>query len=120
MWQRQAFYEGSLVLPLLFFEFRPSPIPRILQEDPRRRGLDVVNELQKIPGIHVEIVEFSLKHLRVESVDSGLTAWRRSQCADSDHGLQSEQDRSDTGIRVLNVNDLANALKRCYSQANRS
>lgn len=111
---KTGFLEGSLVLPrFVLLELQAVADSTDPARRTRgRRGLDVVNELQKIPGIHVEIVEFSLKHLRVESVDSGLTAMAQklnAQILTTDYNLNKIAQIQ--GIRVLNVNDLANALK---------
>lgn len=111
---KTGFLEGSLVLPrFVLLELQAVADSTDPARRTRgRRGLDVVNELQKIPGIHVEIAEFSLKHLRVESVDSGLIAMAqklKAQILTTDYNLNKLAQIQ--GIRVLNVNDLANALK---------
>ncbi len=81
-------------------------------KDQGRRGLDVVNELQKLATLRVEILEISLKELQVDSVDQGLVALAKQisgKIITTDYNLNKiAQIR---GVPVLNVNDLANALK---------
>jgi uncharacterized protein YacL len=77
-----------------------------------RRGLDVVNELQKLSSLDVEIMEVTLKQLKVETVDSGLVALAQQiggEILTTDYNLNKIAQIQ--GITVLNVNDLANAMK---------
>ena len=77
-----------------------------------RRGLDVVNELQRLSDLQIEIVDASLKHLKADSVDSALVVLAEKiggQILTTDYNLNKLAQIQ--GIRVLNVNDLANALK---------
>jgi len=77
-----------------------------------RRGLDVINEMQKLPYITVQIVETSLKELGVDSVDEGLVALAgaiSARIVTTDYNLNKIAQIQ--GIEVLNVNELANALK---------
>ncbi len=77
-----------------------------------RRGLDVVNELQRLADLQIEIVDASLKNLKAESVDSALVVLAEKiggQILTTDYNLNKLAQIQ--GIRVLNVNDLANALK---------
>jgi uncharacterized protein YacL len=77
-----------------------------------RRGLDVVNEMQKIRGLRVEIMEVSLKELGLEHVDEALVAVGKrvgAKILTTDYNLNKIAQIE--GVGVLNVNDLANALK---------
>ncbi|HOO62740.1 MAG TPA: twitching motility protein PilT [Synergistaceae bacterium] len=77
-----------------------------------RKGLDVINELQKIPNFQVEMVETTLADLDAESVDLALVALAReldAKIITTDYNLNKVAQIQ--GITVLNVNDLANALK---------
>lgn len=109
-----GFLEGALVLPrFVLLELQAvadssDPVRR----SRGRRGLDIVNGLQKIPNVEVEIVEVPLKELAVESVDEGLVALARQiggKVMTTDYNLNKLAQID--GVDVLNVNDLSNALK---------
>ncbi len=77
-----------------------------------RKGLDVINELQKIPNFQVEMLETTLTDLEAESVDLGLVLLAKEidgKIITTDYNLNKIAQIQ--GITVLNVNDLANALK---------
>lgn len=109
-----GFLEGILVLP----RFVLTELQGVADSsDPTRRtrgrrGLDAVNELQKLATLRVEILEISLKELQVDSVDQGLVALAKQisgKIITTDYNLNKIAQIQ--GISVLNVNDLANALK---------
>lgn len=111
---KTGFLEGPLVLPrFILLELQSvadssDPIRRTRG----RRGLDVVNNLQKTPGVDVEILEIPLKDLHVESVDEGLVALAKQiggKVITTDYNLNKIAQID--GVAVLNVNDLANAMK---------
>ena len=77
-----------------------------------RRGLDVASQLQRVPSLDIEIGDVQLKDLKVDSVDSGLLALAEkidAQILTTDYNLNKMAQIQ--SIQVLNVNDLANALK---------
>ena len=77
-----------------------------------RRGLDVVNDLQKIPGLVLEIREVTLKSLGRDVVDEALVVLAKrlqGKVLTTDYNLNKIAQID--GVPVLNVNDLANALK---------
>lgn len=77
-----------------------------------RRGMEVVEELQKLPNVKVEILEHSLKELKADTVDEGLIELAKrlkAKIITTDYNLNKIA--SIQGLHVLNVNDLANALK---------
>ena len=72
----------------------------------------MANELQHIAALEIEIGDISLKQLKADSVDSGLVALAEKlggHILTTDYNLNKLAQIQ--GIRVLNVNDLANALK---------
>lgn len=109
-----GFVEGTFILPRFVLTELQSVAD---SSDPTRRtkgrrGLDVINEMQKLPHIDVQIVETPLKELGVDSVDEGLVALAGSLSAKvvtTDYNLNKIAQIQ--GIEVLNVNELANALK---------
>lgn len=109
-----GFLEGPLVLP----RFVLSELQAVADSsDPvrrtrGRRGLDVVNDLQKISGLVLEIREVSLKALGREVVDEALVVLAKNlkgKVLTTDYNLNKIAQID--GVSVLNVNDLANALK---------
>lgn len=111
---RTGFLEGTLVLPrFILIELQAVADSTDPARRTRgRRGLDVVNALQDIPGLNIEIFEENLKDLNVGSVDEGLVALALKLDADvltTDYNLNKIAQIQ--GVSVLNVNDLANALK---------
>ncbi len=111
---RTGFLEGILILPrFILIELQAVADSTDPARRTRgRRGLDVVNALQDITGLNIEIFEENLKDLKVGSVDEGLVALALKIDADiltTDYNLNKIAQIQ--GISVLNVNDLANALK---------
>ncbi len=75
-----------------------------------RRGLEVLSELQKLPDIPVRIVDLDAEDTR--EVDAKLVVLaRRLKCPilTNDYNLNRVAELQ--GVSVLNINDLANAVK---------
>jgi uncharacterized protein YacL len=75
-----------------------------------RRGLDVLHKLQKMPDISVRIVEEDFP--KIKEVDSKLIALGRlihAKVITNDFNLNKVAELQ--GVQVLNINELANALK---------
>ncbi|HDQ93365.1 MAG TPA: twitching motility protein PilT [Synergistetes bacterium] len=109
-----GFLEGPFLLP----RFILNELQAIADSsDPTRRtkgrrGLDIINEIQHLSDVSVQIIETTLKDLDVGSVDEGLVALARelgARVVTTDYNLNKIAQIQ--GISVLNVNDLANALK---------
>ncbi len=111
---KAGFLEGVVVLPRFILTELQSVAD---SSDPTRRtkgrrGLDVINALQQIDTVTMQIVEVSLHQLEVGSVDEGLVAFAErtgTNVVTTDFNLNKIAQIQ--GIRVLNVNELANALK---------
>ena len=75
-----------------------------------RRGLDVLNRMQKSSGINIEVVDHEFP--KVKGVDSKLIALAKKMngaIITNDFNLNKVAELQ--GIKILNVNELANALK---------
>jgi uncharacterized protein YacL len=75
-----------------------------------RRGLDILNRMQKIQGINIEIVDQDFP--KVKNVDAKLIALAKKmdgKIITNDFNLNKVAELQ--GIKILNVNELANALK---------
>jgi len=75
-----------------------------------RRGLDVLNRMQRSAGINIEIMEQDFPKLK--GVDAKLVALAKklnARIVTNDFNLNKVAELQ--GIKILNVNELANALK---------
>lgn len=111
---KTGFLEGTIVLPrFVLAELQgvaDSTDP--LRRTRGRRGLSVVTDLQKVRGLTVEIPEVTLRELGRDKVDEALVVLARrlsGKVVTTDYNLN--QVAQIEGVDVLNVNDLANALK---------
>ena len=111
---KTGFIEGTIVLP----RFVLAELQGVADStDPMRRtrgrrGLSVVTDLQKVKGLTVEIPEVTLRELERDKVDEALVVLARrlsGKVITTDYNLN--QVAQIEGVDVLNVNDLANALK---------
>ena len=107
-----GFVEGALVVP----RFVVRELQRVADSgDPERRnrgkrGFEVLQRLQRLPGVTVEIVDDD--PAQVSEVDLKLievARARRGVVITTDYNLNRVAEVS--GLRVLNVNDLAGALR---------
>jgi uncharacterized protein YacL len=75
-----------------------------------RRGLDILNRMQKSSAINIEIVEQDFP--KIKGVDGKLVALAQklnAKLMTNDYNLNKVAELQ--GVRVLNVNELANAMK---------
>jgi uncharacterized protein YacL len=107
-----GFIEGTLIAP----QFILNELQHIADSsDPLkrargRRGLDILNKLQKNPNVKIEITEMDFP--KIKEVDSKLIALARETSADiltNDFNLNKIAQIQ--GVNVLNINQLANAVK---------
>lgn len=84
-----------------------------LKRNRGRRGLDILNKMQKEAEIRVQIYEKDFPE--IQEVDSKLVRLAQTIDADiftNDYNLNKVAELQ--GIKVLNINELANALKPVY------
>lgn len=107
-----GFIEGKIIIP----DFVLEELRHIadsadgLKRNRGRRGLDILNEIQKQLAVPVEIKEFSVP--QPMEVDSMLLKMAESMDAfvvTNDFNLNKVAEFQ--GVRVLNINELANAIK---------
>lgn len=107
-----GFIEGTLIVP----QFVLNELQHIadstdsLKRARGRRGLDILNKLQKIPSVKIDITE--LDYPKIKEVDSKLISLAKDLEADiltNDFNLNKVAQIR--GITVLNINLLANAVK---------
>ena len=109
---RTGFILGSLVVPRFVLDElqRIADSPDALRRNRGRRGLEMLSALQKDAIAPVEVSEAT--YPEVAEVDAKLMAYARDHGAailTNDYNLNRVADLQ--GIRVLNVNELANAVK---------
>jgi len=83
-----------------------------LKRNRGRRGLDILNRLQTIPGVDIAIEETPVQVGEGEGVDQmlvNLASQVSGRVVTTDYNLNKVAKLG--GVEVLNINDLANALK---------
>ncbi|MEW6324913.1 MAG: PIN domain-containing protein [Nitrospirota bacterium] len=107
-----GFMEGSFILP----QFILQELQHIadssdsLKRARGRRGLDVLRRIQEMPGIVVSIVEEDFPQIR--EVDAKLVALAKKLTAKIvTNDLNLNKVASLQGVKVLNINELSNALR---------
>lgn len=107
-----GFIEGKIIIPNFVLEELRHIADSAdgLKRNRGRRGLDILNEIQKQLAVPVEIKEYSTKQSM--EVDSMLLKMAESLDAfvvTNDYNLNKVAEFQ--GVRVLNINELANAIK---------
>jgi uncharacterized protein YacL len=107
-----GFLDGTLIIPRFVLaelqNIADSPDP--LRRTRGRRGLDILNEIQKQVSIDVRISEVDYPEIReVDSKLVRLSKELKAKIVTNDFNLNKVAQFQ--GIEVLNINDLANALK---------
>jgi len=107
-----GFLDGPLVVPgfVLRELQRIADSSDALKRSRGRRGFEVLGRLQRIPGLTVEIAEVDIAG--VEDVDRKLLQLARrrgGRIVTNDYNLNKLAELA--GVAVLNVNELANAVK---------
>ncbi|MBF0328137.1 MAG: PIN domain-containing protein [Nitrospirae bacterium] len=107
-----GFIEGTLIIPqfilheLQYVADSPDPMRRAKG----RRGLDMLQRIQKMSGIDVKIVEEDFP--KIKEVDSKLVALARvmnAKIITNDFNLNKVAQLQ--GVEILNINELSNVLK---------
>lgn len=109
---KTEFIEGKIVIPqFVLAELRHvADSSDALKRNRGRRGLDILNEIQKQLQVPVEIVEKDYKH--IPEVDSKLLKLAEeidATIVTNDFNLNKVADFK--GVVVLNINELSNAVK---------
>ena len=107
-----SFLEGKLIIPEFVLEELQhiADSPDDLKRERGRRGLDVVGKIQEDEDVDLEISSVDYKDIK--EVDSKLLKYAKdinAKIFTNDYNLNKVADLQ--GITVLNINDLANALK---------
>ncbi|MDR2644188.1 MAG: TRAM domain-containing protein [Planctomycetaceae bacterium] len=109
--------DSRLVMP----RFAINELQRIADSSDRgrrtrgRRGLDILNKLQKMKGVDVQIDETELLEFRGQPVDLKLVTLAKhleGKLVTNDYNLNKVAKIQ--GVDVINLNDLANAMKPVF------
>jgi len=107
---------GFLVGHFIVFSFILSELQNIadssdpLRRAKGRRGLKILKDLQKIPSIHIKIVEEKIDN--VSNIDSELVRMakeKKAKILTTDYNLNEVAKIQD--VQILNINELSNAIK---------
>ncbi|HUS82082.1 MAG TPA: PIN domain-containing protein [Dehalococcoidia bacterium] len=107
-----GFIQGSLVLPrFVLDELRHiADSPDALRRNRGRRGLDILNRLQKESPVPIEITDSDFED--IQEVDSKLVKMASLLgCPIITNDFNLNRVAELEGVRVLNINQLANAVK---------
>ncbi|MEC4682087.1 MAG: PIN domain-containing protein [Nitrospirota bacterium] len=107
-----GFAEGVFTIPqFVIHELQYiADSPDSMKRGRGRRGLDVLQRMRTMSGIKVQITDDDFPHIR--EVDSKLVALgRRMKAVIITNDLNLNKVAELQGVRVLNINDLANAVK---------
>ncbi len=107
-----GFIEGNLIVPRFVLEELQhiADSSDSMKRSRGRRGLDILNRMQKAGGINIEIVDQDFP--KIKGVDGKLVALAKKaggKIITNDFNLNKVAELQ--GIKILNVNDLANSLK---------
>ncbi|MGE5573483.1 MAG: PIN/TRAM domain-containing protein [Bacteroidota bacterium] len=109
---KSGFIEGTLIVPTFVLEElqRIADSSDPLKRNRGRRGLDVLNSMQKQEGVQIQIVDADPgEGLEVDSKLLKLAAELGAKVFTNDFNLNKVAELR--GVKVLNINELANALK---------
>lgn len=109
---KTGFIEGTLVIPeFVLEELRHiADSPDLLKRNRGRRGLDILNHIQKQMDVHVEIMDTRFDD--IDEVDSQLVKLAKmidGKIITNDFNLNKVAELQ--GVPVLNINELSNAVK---------
>lgn len=112
---KSGFIEGILIIPnFVLEELRHiADSSDQLKRNRGRRGLDILNQMRKELDMRVQIYEQDFPE--IQEVDSKLVKLAQIMQADiftNDYNLNKVAEFQ--GVRVLNINELANALKAVF------
>jgi uncharacterized protein YacL len=109
---KSGFIEGTMMIPSFVLEElrHIADSSDLLKRNRGRRGLDILNKIRKEMGINVKVNEIDFDDLA--EVDSKLVRLAQKLGAPiltNDYNLNKVAELQ--GVRVLNINELANAVK---------
>ncbi len=112
---RAGFLEGVVIVPKFVLQELQliSDSSDNMKRNKGRRGLDILNGLKKIDGLNITIVDKDYRDVR--GVDEKLVVMAKeigAKIITNDYNLNKIAEIQ--GIKVLNINDLSNAIKPTF------
>jgi uncharacterized protein YacL len=112
---RAGFLEGTIIAPkFVLHELQHiADSSDTMKRSKGRRGLDILNDLRKMPGITIDIVDKDYPETR--EVDQKLVLMGKEYGAKiitNDYNLNKTAEIQ--GVKVLNINDLSNSVKPSF------
>jgi len=109
---RSGFLPGTLLIPRFVLNELQyiADSPEGLRRQRGRRGMEVLNELQKIPSIVVRISDVDVDGVR-EVDDKLVILARQLKCPILTNDFNLNRVAELQGVSILNINELANAVK---------
>ena len=109
-----GFIEGTLIVPAFVIEElrHIADASDLLKRNRGRRGLDILNKMRKRADIKVQIYENNQGLENITEVDSKLVKLGqqlKAKIVTNDYNLNKVAELQ--GVKVLNINELANAIK---------
>ncbi|MDD2201473.1 MAG: TRAM domain-containing protein [Firmicutes bacterium] len=106
-----GFIEGTLIVPVFVLEELQhiADSSDVLKRNRGRRGLDILNRMQKDENVTVQIVDKTFDDQEVDSKLIRLAQAMDATILTNDFNLNKVAELH--GVDVLNINELANALK---------
>jgi uncharacterized protein YacL len=110
-----GFLDGTLIVPRFVLEELQhiADSSDLLRRNKGRRGLDILNKMRKELGVRIDIRDF--EHLEGMEVDASLLKIAKhldAPIVTNDYNLNKVAELEN--VRVLNINELANAVKPLY------
>jgi len=109
---KTGFVSGTMMVPrFILSELQHiADSPDILRRNRGRRGLDIVNRLQKESVVPVRVTDMNVEGVR-EADDKLVILAKQTQSAILTTDYNLNKVAGIQGVTVLNINDLANAVK---------
>jgi uncharacterized protein YacL len=117
---KTGFLPGTLLIPRFVLNELQyiADSPDGLRRQRGRRGMEVLAELQKIPGILVRISDINAEGVR-EVDDKLVVLARQLKCPILTNDFNLNRIAELQGVTILNINELANAVKSVVLPAER-
>lgn len=110
-----GFIEGTMLVPRFILDELQyiADSPDTLRRNRGRRGLDMLNKLQKESIVPIRITDMDVEDIKdVDGKLIKLAKTLRCPIVTNDYNLNRVAELQ--GVRVLNINELANAVKAVY------
>jgi uncharacterized protein YacL len=112
---RSGFLEGTLIVPRIVLEELQhiADSSDLLRRNKGRRGLDILNKMRKEQGVRIDVRDFErMENTEVDAMLLKIAKRLDAPVVTNDYNLNKVAELEN--VKVLNINDLANAVKPLY------